>query len=400
MLGIFDSHPVQYRAPVYRELQGLAPGAFHVFYATDISTRGHLDKGFGERITWDGSLLEGYPCTVLSCERGDPLRRFRSLSGKGVAKIFSDYKFTAVLQTQYLYAYDLEVLWQARRYGIPVWIRQETQDKAFRRGRFKDCVRDSLYRLLYSQVSHAFSIGNLNREHLLKHGIPASRMTPAPYCTQDRFAGMPKAELQAIRRSCRYELGIAESSTVIGFFGKLIPKKDPGLILKAISKMPEGLQKNLEVLFVGSGELESELHEQALPLKNNGVPVRFAGFVNQSKIADFYAATDILVLPSRRMGETWGLVVNEALQAGCSVVVSDAAGCAVEFAQLPYVSVFQTENVEALGDSIREILENPLPDRNWARPVMQRYSIQVTAEAIASLIRKSHATQKDKVIQA
>jgi len=30
-----------------------------------------------------------------------------------------------------------------------------------------------------------------------------------------------------------------------------------------------------------------------------------------------------MVLPSRRAGETWGLVVNEALQAGCAVIVSE-----------------------------------------------------------------------------
>jgi hypothetical protein len=45
-LFIFETHPVQYRAPVYRELQKLKPDSFRIFYATDCSVRGHLDRDF------------------------------------------------------------------------------------------------------------------------------------------------------------------------------------------------------------------------------------------------------------------------------------------------------------------------------------------------------------------
>ena len=69
MLAIFESHPVQYRAPVYRELQRLVPDGFHVFYATDVSIRGNRDVEFGKVLAWDEPLLEGYPNTVLNLER-------------------------------------------------------------------------------------------------------------------------------------------------------------------------------------------------------------------------------------------------------------------------------------------------------------------------------------------
>ena len=393
MLGIFDSHPVQYRAPLYRELEQLVPGRFHVFYATDISVRGHQDGGFGKKIAWDESLLDGYPNTVLSCERGEPLRGFRSLGGRGIDRVFRDHDFSSVLQTQYLYAYDFEVLWQARRRGLPIWIRQETQDDAFHRTALKGAIRSLAYRLLYTQVAHAFPIGRLNRDHFLKHGIATTRMTPSPYCTPDRFQGMTETERTAMRTSCRKELAIDESSIVIAFFGKLITKKDPRLILEAISMMPEVNQKNLAVLFVGSGELEAELHARVSILQKNGVPIRFAGFMNQSQIASYYSATDIMVLPSRRMGETWGLVVNEALQSGCSVAISDAAGCAVEFGQLPHVAVFPAGNAAALSGCIRRLIKSPPSDRNWARSVMNRYSCRTAAEGIASILNQSNASE-------
>jgi glycosyltransferase involved in cell wall biosynthesis len=60
---------------------------------------------------------------------------------------------------------------------------------------------------------------------------------------------------------------------------------------------------------------------QALGLANR---VCFAGFRNQRELPAFYDLADVFVLPSRR--EPWGLVVNEAMNAGRAIVVSDQVG--------------------------------------------------------------------------
>jgi glycosyltransferase involved in cell wall biosynthesis len=52
----------------------------------------------------------------------------------------------------------------------------------------------------------------------------------------------------------------------------------------------------------------------------------FAGFLNQTEISRAYVAADCLVLPSD-YGETWGLVVNEAMVHGLPAIVSDRVGC-------------------------------------------------------------------------
>jgi glycosyltransferase involved in cell wall biosynthesis len=49
--------------------------------------------------------------------------------------------------------------------------------------------------------------------------------------------------------------------------------------------------------------------------------------MNQQQMAEAYALADVLVLPSDA-GETWGLVVNEAMACGLPVIVSDEVGCA------------------------------------------------------------------------
>src|SRR5205814_354948 len=52
----------------------------------------------------------------------------------------------------------------------------------------------------------------------------------------------------------------------------------------------------------------------------------FGAFKNQTQLPGCYVSADVLVLPSDG-GETWGLVVNEAMACGLPVVVSDAVGC-------------------------------------------------------------------------
>jgi glycosyltransferase involved in cell wall biosynthesis len=58
----------------------------------------------------------------------------------------------------------------------------------------------------------------------------------------------------------------------------------------------------------------------------DALPVTFAGFLNQSEISRAYVAADCLVLPSD-YGETWGLVLNEAMASGIPAIVSDRVGC-------------------------------------------------------------------------
>ena len=386
MLGIFDSHPVQYRAPVYRELQKLLPGAFHVFYATDNSLTGRADPGFGREIAWDENLLDGYPATVLHSVDSRHAGGVFSLTGRGVTEIFETHRFNAVLQTQWLYAYDYRVLWEACRTGIPVWIRQETQDEAFRRRGLKAAMRYLGYRILYSQVAHAFAIGQLNRTHLLRHGIPAQKISMSRYCALDRFEAVEVTETARLGRSQRELLGIEKEEVVIGFFGKLIPKKNPELLVDALKLLELRSERRYCLLFVGSGKLEAALREQAALLAESGVRVIFAGFVNQSSITPFYAATDILVLPSKKMGETWGLVVNEALQAGCSAVISNAAGCHVEFEGWPHCRGFPDGDAGKLAKSILQLADDPPKDRLWCRPQIETYSVKAAAQSIAEMI--------------
>ncbi len=130
---------------------------------------------------------------------------------------------------------------------------------------------------------------------------------------------------------------------------------------------------------MGSGELEDDLRARA------DDRVVWAGFVNQSQLADYYLAADVLVLPSRRMGETWGLVVNEALQAGCGVIISNAVGSHREFGQWERVRVVPENDAEAIAGAMSELGELPR-EFDWAREQLARYSLEEATEAFVEQI--------------
>ena len=78
-------------------------------------------------------------------------------------------------------------------------------------------------------------------------------------------------------------------------------------------------------------------------------PASFVGFLNQTEISRAYVAADCLVLPSDH-GETWGLVVNEALASGLPCLVSDACGCAEDLAGDEFS--FPMGNLNVLADKL------------------------------------------------
>jgi len=378
MLSIFDSHPVQYKAPIYQRLQQLKPDSFQVIYATDSSVRGHHDQDFGRVVAWNTPLLQGYPYRVLHNERGIPLQGFRSLTGRGIYSLLRRERPAAVLISQFLYEFDFVTYVTCLLLGIPVWIRHETQDEAFRRPAWKRILRSLFYRFAHAGISHAFAIGQLNREHLLRHGLPPRRISSAPYCSPVEVLEDTPAKQQR-RDALRKCLEISPNEIVVLFSGKWIEKKNPLLLLDAFSLLSPDEQSRFKLIFLGSGELEKSLQAKAAPFPGR---IHFAGFINQSEIAPFYLAADILVLPSRRAGETWGLVVNEALQAGCAVIVTDAVGCHREFGDWERVRVIGDNDSRACAQAMRELATFPR-SFDWCAQSIKNYSVESAAIAIA-----------------
>src|SRR5262249_13386820 len=137
----------------------------------------------------------------------------------------------------------------------------------------------------------------------------------------ERISG-EAARCRQNRRELRRRWDLGEDELVFAFSGKLIPKKRPLDFIRAAGKA-RGMGANVTALIVGDGALRQECEAEAV---RSTAPIRFTGFLNQTEIIQAYVAADALVLPSDG-GETWGLVVNEAMVCGRPCFVSDRVGC-------------------------------------------------------------------------
>jgi glycosyltransferase involved in cell wall biosynthesis len=114
-------------------------------------------------------------------------------------------------------------------------------------------------------------------------------------------------------------------------------------------------EPSIQALMVGDGPLRQTCEDFA---RSHNVPVTFAGFLNQSQIIRAYAITDVLVLPS--VGETWGLVVNEAMACSRPCLVSDRVGCGPDLVVPEETGVvFPHSDVPALEQSLLKLTRNP-----------------------------------------
>ncbi|UKT62241.1 glycosyltransferase [Pedobacter mucosus] len=385
---VFDTHPVQYRVPIWQTMEKESPGSVHVVYASDCSVQGRVDTEFGKSFAWDIPMLSGYSHSILNCTKGIPLEGWSSLTGKGVAEYISKNKPAAVLLTGLNYRFDLIAYFAAKRNNIPVWLRCETQDYALHRSKFKSIIRSVIYKAAYTFLDQVFFIGELNKTHYLKHNVKPELLKPARYCTDDKFSLMDLDKKRQIRNSARFFAKIDAHALVIGFSGKFIEKKNPDILFKMLKNLPPKVRSRVHLYFMGSGELQSSLEELAQnALQEYGIKTYFAGFVNQSQLVPHYLAMDIMVLPSRKMGETWGLVANEAMQAGCAVVVSDAVGCSKDFSTWERFRVFKEESAVDLAHTITDLAKYRRSFEWASEKLTTNYSIQATAASLLQQLK-------------
>jgi glycosyltransferase involved in cell wall biosynthesis len=198
----------------------------------------------------------------------------------------------------------------------------------------------ALHRRLLSMCAACLPIGRSSRDFYLGYGVPGSRLFDTPYFIDNARFGNAAERLQAQRAALRGQWEIPADRVCFGYVGKLEPKKRILDLLAALelARAP-GTRAHLRV--VGAGVLEEQARSLAAARQ---LPVTFAGFLNQSGIASAYVAMDMLVLPSD-FGETWGLVVNEAMACGRPALVSDRVGCGPDL-----VEPGRTGDVFAFGE--------------------------------------------------
>lgn len=126
------------------------------------------------------------------------------------------------------------------------------------------------------------------------------------------------------------------------FVGRLIKAKNLQFLISCFNKRPD-----MNLYIAGFGELYDDL--KAIAKEN----IHFLGAVENKALSKVYRKMDVFVLPSR--SEPWGLVVEEALNNGLPVLVSDKVGCAEEIVNGSNGLVFDYDSEQSLMQAIDRI---------------------------------------------
>ena len=350
-VAIVSTHPIQYHTPWFRELARRNID-LTVYYAL-LPDQQQQAVGFGEPFAWDIPLLEGYQWALLPNSRKEPrLSGFFHSSTPAIHSRLSGTMPDAVILTGWQSLPLIQALWAAVRLRIPCILRGESNGL-----RSRPLWVRGLHKQLFSFIDAFLCIGKLNREFYLGYGIPEQRIFSAPYFVDNqRFADQfcqARRERDALRIRWKIDDPSAkhqERRICFLFAGKLEPKKRPLDLLRAFEAASRA-NSDIHLLVVGTGELMDEARKFA---ESRSLPVTFAGFLNQTEITQAYAAADCLVLPSD-YGETWGLVVNEAMSCGLPALVSDRVGCGPDLVEERVTGgVFPCGDVETLAGKLRE----------------------------------------------
>ncbi|SEG32091.1 Glycosyltransferase involved in cell wall bisynthesis [Bryocella elongata] len=369
-LAYLVSHPIQYQAPLLRRIAREPDIDLTVLFGSDFSVRSYKDEGFGVEVTWDTPLLDGYHHEFLPPLRDtrgvsatSPISRglFRRLRGSGSASAFD-----ALWVHGYASVNALQGILCANALGIPVLLRAESWLADRPRSPWKLALKGLFLRALSHGIAATLPIGTANLEywqHYFGDDFPQFLM---PYAVDNSYF----AAKAAASRSPREELGLEPGRPIILFASKLQERKRAIDLVKAYELLLTRLAGPAPYLvIVGDGEerqaLAAYIHDHQLH------DVRLAGFRNQSELPGFFAMSDVFVLPSRH--EPWGLIVNEAMAAGCAVIVSSDVGSSFDLVT-PGVAgyVFPVEDVGALAQSLFDVLQQPGTANRMGRAAVER----------------------------
>lgn len=108
-----------------------------------------------------------------------------------------------------------------------------------------------------------------------------------------------------------------EGKRVLLYVGRLVEVKNLNRLISAIGRTKE----DFVTVIVGDGPKLNELKQEASKINKE---IIFAGHFENQEIRAWYNLSDVFILPSTK--EPYGAVTNEALLAGCRVIVSDRCG--------------------------------------------------------------------------
>ncbi len=145
---------------------------------------------------------------------------------------------------------------------------------------------------------------------------------------------------------------------IIGYAGRFVQEKRPDLLIRALEVINQQYP-SARVVFAGEYDIKYEdtwERQQELVAQYRDQLVFLGLLDNMQDMANFYAACDVLVLPSGT--ECFGLVQVEAMLSGTPVIMTNIPGGRVVVQETGMGLIVPPGAHEAIGEAVLEVLGN------------------------------------------
>ena len=387
-LGVLATHPIQYHAPLYRELARQLE--LHVYFAHRQSATDQAAAGFGVAFEWDVDLLAGYEHTFLTNRATNPSTdTFSGCDTPDIAQVIAQERFDAFLVTGWYTRSHWQAIHACWRTRTPLFVRGDSH-LGTPRSALRQAAKSVAYRVFIPRFDAYLTVGENNRKYYLHYGADPERMFATPHFVDTDFFARASAIARQDRPALRETYGLRPDSRVLLFAGKFIDVKRPLDFVRAVAQLAEH-DESVEGVMVGDGPLRADVEAA---ISQTRAPIRLLGFQNQSEMPTMYALADALALPSEH--ETWGLVANEAQACGLPVIATDAVGCAPDLIdEIRTGCTFPVGDLDAFTQASALMLSqaSDRETQDALRAITERHSLECAVEGvIAALTTVTQAT--------
>jgi glycosyltransferase involved in cell wall biosynthesis len=181
----------------------------------------------------------------------------------------------------------------------------------------------------------------------------------------------------------------ADGGPIIGYAGRFVQEKRPDLLIRALEVINRDFPR-ARVVFAGEYDIRYEdtwERNQALVQRYRDQLIFLGQVSSMQAMANFYAACDVLVLPSDT--ECFALVQVEAMLCGTPVVMTDTPGGRVPVTVTGMGALAPRGDWEAIGAAVVDILQQP---ERYARPradVERAFSLDETVRRYEKHLRRA-----------
>ncbi|HEY0512502.1 MAG TPA: glycosyltransferase family 4 protein [Thermoanaerobaculia bacterium] len=175
---------------------------------------------------------------------------------------------------------------------------------------------------------------------------------------------------------------------IIGFAGRFVEEKRPDLLIRSLEVVNRTFP-DARIVFAGQHQIPYESYwPRHRPLVDRfRDQLTFLGVVpSPQDMADFYAACDVLALPSDT--ECFALVQVEAMLCGTPVVMTDTPGGRVPVQLTGMGKIVPRGDWKALGEGIVEVLRDRARFVRPAAEIERHFSAEETIRRYEELFRR------------